>query len=141
MGSLDGLLLLILVLVVGFLLWLFMANDLLNLDFTMSSHLRGVDKLRRINLILIRYLLLRYDLAVLVMIIIDSGLLSFLLLRSDGESIAFELALIDLDFFLLLLVVFHALPLRLLFLVVLLINIDLMIIVDFGSLLRKLEII
>ena len=141
MGSLDGLLLLILVLVVGFLLWLFMANDLLNLDFTMSSHLREVDKLRRINLILIRYLLLRYDLAVLVMIIIDSGLLSFLLLRSDGESIAFELALIDLDFFLLLLVVFHALPLRLLFLVVLLINIDLMIIVDFGSLLRKLEII
>jgi hypothetical protein len=141
MGSLDGLLLLILVLVVGFLLWLFMANDLLNLDFTMSSHLRGVDKLRRINLILIRYLLLRYDLAVLVMIIIDSGLLSFLLLRSDGESIAFELALIDLDFFLLLLVVFHALSLRLLFLVVLLINIDLMIIVDFGSLLRKLEII
>jgi len=141
MGSLDGLLLLILVLVVGFLLWLFMANDLLNLDFTMSSHLRGVDKLRRINLILIRYLLLRYDLAVLVMIIIDSGLLSFLLLRSDGESIAFELTLIDLDFFLLLLVVFHALSLRLLFLVVLLINIDLMIIVDFGSLLRKLEII
>ena len=141
MGSLDGLLLLILVLVVGFLLWLFMANDLLNLDFTMSSHLRGVDKLRRINLILIRYLLLRYDLAVLVMIIIDSGLLSFLLLRSDGESIAFELTLIDLDFFLLLLVVFHALSLRLLFLVVLLINIDLMIIVDFSSLLRKLEII
>ena len=141
MGSLDGLLLLILVLVVGFLLWLFMANDLLNLDFTMSSHLRGVDKLRRINLILIRYLLLRYDLAVLVMIIIDSGLLSFLLLRSDGESIAFELTLIDLDFFLLLLVVFHTLSLRLLFLVVLLINIDLMIIVDFGSLLRKLEII
>lgn len=138
MGSLDGLL--ILVLVVGFLLWLFVADDLLNLNFSMSSNLSRFDKLRRMHLILIIFLLLRYNLAVLVMIIIDSSLLSFLLLRSDGEPVAFELALIDLDFFLLLLVVFHALFLGLLFLVVLLINIDL-IIVDFGSLLWMLDII
>lgn len=55
---------------------------------------------------------MRDDLAVLIMVvkgnIINSSLLDLLLLRGNGESVAFELSLIDL-IFLLLLLIFHAL--------------------------------
>jgi hypothetical protein len=93
-------------------------------------------------LIFTLFLLLGDDLAVLIMLfqsnVVDGGLLDILLLRGDGESVALELSFVDLDFFLLLLVIFHALPLRIFFLVILLIDVILIIVVDFdGSLLWK----
>lgn len=141
--------LLFLILIVGFLLWLFMADNLgLNLFICLISFgCLLLDKLRGMHfLIFILILLLRYDLAVFIMVfmgnIVYSGLLDLLLLRGNGESVAFELSFIDLDFFLLLLI-FHALSKRRYFLLVLLINIVLMLIINFNRSLfwKLLEIV
>ena len=107
--------LLFLILVVGFLLWLFVADNLgLNLIIGLISlGSLWFNELWGMHFVIFTlFLLLRDDLAVLIMVvkgnIINSSLLDLLLLRGNGESVAFELSLIDL-IFLLLLLMFHAL--------------------------------
>ena len=105
-----------------------MADDFLSLNLhigVISLVSLGVNKLWGIDILNFNlFHLLRYDLAVLIMFFrctfINSGQLC-LFLRGDGESVAFELSWLDLDFFLL--VLFHALSLWLFFLVILLLNI------------------
>ena len=94
------------------------------------------DKLRRVHLIFfsVFLLLLGDDIALLIMVIKLNVVNSRLVfLSSNSESIALELSFFDLGLFLLLVRIFHAFSLGVLFLVVFLVDVDLVVDIHFGG--------